>query len=111
MEKFRDALRQKDFVITAELPLQPADTADSVERAADTFAPYVDALQLVDDREALGTMSGVVAAGLVLRAGADVVVHMTCRESVRAVAPADLFHECFADRLETLAQEPRTLVF
>ena len=90
MEKFRDALRQKDFVITAELPLQPADTAASVERAAKLFAPHVDALQLIDDREACGNMSAVVAASLLIRAGADAVLHMTCRDRNRVALRSDL---------------------
>ena len=90
MRRFREALRQKDFVITAELPLQPADTAASIRNAAKLLARHVDALQIIDDRDARGTMSAVVAASLVLGTNTDAIVHMTSRDRNRLALRGDL---------------------
>ena len=66
LKTFRDALRQKDFVVTADLPLQPTTAVSEIEGAVEAVSGFVDALSVVDDREAVGHMSSLVAAGVVL---------------------------------------------
>ena len=90
MNTLRDAIRQKDFVITADLPLSPPTTAADIESIAAQLCPYVDALQIIDDREATGHMSSVAAAAIVARAGVDPVVHLTARDRNRVALQADL---------------------
>ena len=90
MKTFRDALRQQDFVVTADLPLQPATPVSDIEYAVKTLSGLVDALHVVDDREAVGHMSSLVAASIVLQNDCDAIVHMTGRDRNRMALQADL---------------------
>lgn len=90
MKTLRDAIRQKDFVITAELPLGPTSTATGIEEAAIALGPVVDAVQVVDDHEAVGLMSPLAAAAIAMRAGVDAVVHLTARDRNRVALQAEL---------------------
>ena len=90
LKTFRDALRQKDFVVTADLPLQPITAVSEIEGAVEAVSGFVDALSVVDDREAVGHMSSLVAAGVVLRNDCDAIVHMTGRDRNRVALQADL---------------------
>lgn len=90
MKTLRDAIRQKDFVVTAELPLEATSTAAGIEQAAAVLGPAVDAVQVVDDREAVGLMSPLAAAAITIRAGVDAVVHLTGRDRNRVALQAEL---------------------
>ena len=90
MNTLRDAIRQKDFVVTADLPLQPTTTAEEIEAMVAELAPAVDAVQVIDDREAAGYMSPIAAAAIVLRHGVDPVVHLTTRDRNRVALQAEL---------------------
>ena len=69
MKTFRDTLNNKDFVVTATLPLKPSSNASHIKDAATILAPCVDAIQVADDRYAVGHMSVLVAASIVMRHG------------------------------------------
>jgi methylenetetrahydrofolate reductase (NADPH) len=90
LNTLRDAIRKKDFVVTADLPLQPTTTAEEIEAMVAELAPVVDAIQVIDDREAAGHMSSIAAAAIVLRHGVDAVVHLTARDRNRVALQADL---------------------
>lgn len=90
MSTFRDSIRQKDFVVTADLPLRPTTSVADIEDSVAILAPVVDALQLVDDRQAVGHMSPLAAASIVRRSGSDAVVHITCRDRNRVALQAEL---------------------
>ncbi len=83
-------MQQKEFVITAELPLQPTSTAADIEAAVSALAPFVDAVQIIDDRDAEGHMSSLAAAAIVLRCGTDAVLHLTGRDRNRVALQAEL---------------------
>jgi methylenetetrahydrofolate reductase (NADPH) len=90
LNTLRDAIRQKDLVVTADLPLQPTTTAEEIEAMVAELAPAVDAVQVIDDREAAGHMSSIAAAAIVLRHGVDPVVHLTARDRNRIALQAEL---------------------
>ena len=90
MNTFRDALRHKDFIVTADLPLQPTTSVDDIERSVEALSSFADALHVVDDREAIGHMSSLAAAAIVLRNGCDAVLHMTSRDRNRVALQADM---------------------
>jgi methylenetetrahydrofolate reductase (NADH) len=90
MDTFRDAMQHKDFVISAELPLQPVSTVADIEASVATLATVVDAVQLIDDRAAVGHMSSLAAAAIVLRRDVDAVVHLTGRDRNRVALQAEL---------------------
>lgn len=90
MHTLRDALRQKEFVITADLPLSLKTSAADIEAFAIDIAPVVDALQVADDREAVGHMSPLAAAAISLRANIDAVLHLTGRDRNRVALQAEI---------------------
>ncbi|MBT8102890.1 MAG: methylenetetrahydrofolate reductase [Gammaproteobacteria bacterium] len=90
MKRFREAIKQQDFVITAALPLTPASTAAQISAAVETLAPFVDAIQVADDRYAVGHMSPLAAASIVMQEGLDAIPHMSCRDCNRLALQADI---------------------
>ena len=80
---FKDALKTKDFVVTAHVNLPQTPDAESVVRQGEILRPAVDAVQLTDNPFAQVHMSGIAAAALLLPQGIDPIVHMTCRDRNR----------------------------
>lgn len=90
MKRFREAINQQEFVISATLPLTPASTTSQIKAVVEILSPVVDAIQVADDRYALGYMSPLAAASIVLQSGVDAVPHMSCRDSNRIGLQADI---------------------
>lgn len=90
MKTLQQAIREKDFVVTAALPLRPNTTADDIRRQLHVLRDNVDAVQLVDDRKVQGAMSTLAAAAIVTGDGVDAVVHMSCRDRNRYALHGDL---------------------
>ncbi len=85
---FKDALKQKDFVITAYANMAEAPDAESLIRQGEILRPAVDAVQLTDSTQM--HMSGIAAAALLLQQGIDPIVHMNCRDRNRIALKKDL---------------------
>ena len=85
---FKDALKTKEFVVTAQLNLADARDSDSLIRQGETVSESADAVQLVESKQA--HMSGVAAAALLLPQGVDPIVHMNCRDRNRIALQKDL---------------------
>lgn len=85
---FRDALRTKEFVVTAHVNMTEAADAESLIRQGEILRPVVDAVQLTDGAQI--HMSGVAAAALLLQHGIDPIVHMNCRDRNRIALQKDL---------------------
>lgn len=90
MRSFRDAIRSQDFVVTAQLPLDPGTVASDVEASVDALREAVDAVQLSDNPDARPHMSPIAAASLVLQYGMDPIVHLGCRDRNRIALQSDL---------------------
>lgn len=90
MKTFRDALREEEFVVTADLPLRPTTTRADVEASLRKLRRSVHAVQLIDDRDIVGHMSGLAAAAIVLQNGTDPVLHLTGRDRNRVALQAEL---------------------
>lgn len=90
MNTFRDALRSKDFVVTAQLPLDSGTAPDDVRASVDALRSIVDALQISDNPDARPHIAPLAAANLVLQAGMDPIVHMSCRDRNRIALQSDL---------------------
>ena len=115
LTRFCDALRQKEFVVTADLPLHPLTTVADIHTWTEAVAPLVDGIQVVDDRNATGHMSSLVAAAKVLERGVDPIVHMTGRDRNTVALRADMLGAAALDitsllimRGEKLAQDEGT---
>ncbi|MDE0037276.1 MAG: methylenetetrahydrofolate reductase [Gammaproteobacteria bacterium] len=87
---FREALRSKDFVVTAHVNLSRAPDSDTLLRQGDVLRELVDAVQVTDNPGAEVHMSAVAAAALLARHGVDPVLHMTCRDRNRIALQSDL---------------------
>ena len=87
---FKDALKTKEFVVTAHVNLPRAPDADSLIRQGEILRPAVDAVQLTDNPRAQVHMSGIAAAALLLQQGIDPIIHMTCRDRNRIALQSDL---------------------
>jgi len=85
---FKDALKTKDFVVTAHVNMAEAPDAESLLRQGEILRPAVDAVQLTDSTQM--HMSGVAAAALLIQQGIDPIVHMNCRDRNRIALQKDL---------------------
>lgn len=90
MRRFRDAVRENDFVLTAQLPLSPGTNADDLHRMVDSLRPVVDAVQVGDNTSMQPHMSPLAAASLALQDGIDPVVQLSCRDRNRIALQSDL---------------------
>lgn len=89
MKPFHTTLREKPFVITAEIPLTGANKRTLVEHTQ-TLALVADGIQLGDGRENQVQISPLAGAAIVLEAGADPIMHLTCRDRNRMALQSDL---------------------
>lgn len=87
---FKDALRTKDFVLTAHVNLVRAPDGDALARQAEVLKPAVDAVQISDNPGPSIQMCGLAAAALLLRQGLDPIPHITCRDRNRIALESDL---------------------
>ena len=84
---FRDSLKTKDFVVTAQANLAEAPDAESLLRQGEILRPAVDAVHLAET--AKECMSGIAAAALLLQQGIDPILHMNCRDRNRIALQRD----------------------
>jgi len=88
--KFKDSLKHRDFVITAQMKLIEAPDAESLITQGQMLQPVVDAVQLPDNSSAKLQMSSLAAAALLIPLGIDPIVHMTSRDRNRIALGRDL---------------------
>lgn len=90
MKTFKDAVQTKDFAITAEVFLRPETDAVSLCEQARLLSDAVDAVLLTDNQYGQLHMSTIAAASILLDAGIDPVVQLTCRNRNRIALISDL---------------------
>jgi methylenetetrahydrofolate reductase (NADPH) len=83
VKTFRSAVREKDLVISAEPQLSSELTAEELRRHIETLRPFVDAIQIGDNRTAEPHMAPLAAASIALSLDIDPVIHLTCRDHNR----------------------------
>lgn len=88
--RLQRALAQKSFAITAEVtPPRGGDASRSLEAAA-ALAGLVHAVNVTDGSRAVMRMSSLALCRLLLEAGIEPVLQMTCRDRNRIALQADL---------------------
>ena len=90
MKIFRDELRKRNFVVTAECFLKPETDAESIRLQADVLRDNVDGVVLTDHQYGQRHLNTIAAARLVLDNGLDPIVQMSCRNRNRLALIADL---------------------
>jgi methylenetetrahydrofolate reductase (NADPH) len=91
LKTFRNALRSKDFTLTAELTLKASPARSDVIDQAKLLTELVDAVQVTDNPGAHLHVSPMAAAAILLSEGIDPVLHMNCRDRNRIALRSDLF--------------------
>jgi methylenetetrahydrofolate reductase (NADPH) len=94
MKIFRDELRERDFVVTAECFLKPETDAASIRYQADTLRDSVDGIVLTDNQHGQTHMSTIAAARLMLDNDVDPIVQLSCRNRNRIALVADMLGAC-----------------
>ena len=78
MRSFKDALRTRDFALTAELSLTPESDAASITEQAQNLGRCVDAMQVTENQYGQIHMSPFAAAMLLMQEGIDPVLQLSC---------------------------------
>jgi len=74
----KNALRTKEFAVTAHLNLADYADADALVRDGQILQPVVDAVHLTESSTA--HFAGIAAAALLLQNDIDPIIHMNCRD-------------------------------
>lgn len=94
MKIFKDELRKRDFVVTAECFLKPETDAESIRYQAETLRDHVDGIVLTDNQYGQTHMSTIAAARLMLDNDVDPIVQLSCRNRNRIGLVADMLGAC-----------------
>ena len=90
MNTFREAARNKNFLLTAECFLKPETDAASICQQADLLRDCVDGVVLTDNQFGQLHMSTVAAARLFLDNDVDPILQLSCRNRNRIALLADM---------------------
>ena len=78
------------FAVTGELGPPQGAEAEDITHKADLLRGAVDAVNITDNQTAIVRMSSIGSAVLVIRAGLEPIVQMTCRDRNRLAIQSDL---------------------
>jgi methylenetetrahydrofolate reductase (NADPH) len=90
LNTFKEAIRQKDFVISAEIYLRPESDAEALRLQAAVLKGVVDGILLTDNQYGQVHMSTIAAASILIDYGIDPIVQLTCRNRNRIAILSDL---------------------
>jgi methylenetetrahydrofolate reductase (NADPH) len=90
LKTFKDAVRNKDFAISAEIFLRPETDADSLRVQADVLREHVDAILVTDNQYGQLHLSPLAAASILLDHGVDPIVQITSRNRNRIALISDI---------------------
>ena len=83
-------MRKRDFVLTAELSLDPNSDAKSIIEQARLLGPHVDAIQVTENQYGAIHMSSLAAASIVLGERVDPILQISACNRNRAALIGDL---------------------
>jgi len=87
---FKEALKNKDFVITAELSPPKGVELEEVLKKADFLKGKVDGVNATDNQVAVLHLSSVAFCALLKQKGLDPILQMNCRDRNALAMQADL---------------------
>jgi len=90
MMTFEQSMRERDFTVTAMLPLAPASTRQSIAADLRELSGQVAAVHVTDSPAGIAHLSPLVAATICLEQGVDPVMHLTGRDRNRIALQSDL---------------------
>jgi len=90
LKTFHEAIRTQAFTLTGQLKLADDTTPAELLEQAELLRPYVDAVQVTDNPNGIVHMSPLAAASLLLQAGIDPIVQLSCRDRNRIALQSEL---------------------
>ena len=90
MKTFKEAVRNNDFAISAEIYLRPETDSDSLRIQTDILKGAVDGVLLTDNQFGQLHLSTIAAASILLNNGVDPIVQLTSRNRNRIALISDL---------------------
>lgn len=90
MKTFQQAIRSQDFALSAELYLDSDSDASSITEQGQKLAAAVDAVQVTDNPGEHIHLAPLAASSILLNAGIDPILQMTCRDRNRIALRSDL---------------------
>ncbi len=90
MKTFRDAVRRKDFAVSAEIFLRAETDADSIRTQAKVLMETVDGILLTDNRFGQVHMSTLAAASILLGVNVDPVIQLASSNRNRIALVSEL---------------------
>lgn len=90
MKIFRDAVRSKEFAISAEIFLAAESSAQTIAAQTRILQPYVDGVLVTDNQAAQLHMAPLAAASLVRESGVDPILEIAVRNKNRLAIMAEL---------------------
>ena len=83
-------MRDSDFALCAELPLNPDSSRESILGQAANLSPHIDALYIPDNRFGRIHMSSLSASAMLLHNGYDPIMELSCRNRNKVALLSDL---------------------
>ncbi len=90
LKTFHAAIRAQAFTLTGQLKLADGTTPTELLEQAELLRTFVDAVQVTDSPNGMVHMSPLAAASLLLQAGIDPVVQLSCRDRNRIALQSEL---------------------
>jgi len=90
LKTFKEAVRNNDFAISAEIYLRPETDSDSLRIQTDILKDSVDGVLLTDNQFGQLHLSTIAAASILLGNGVDPIVQLTSRNRNRIALISDL---------------------
>lgn len=84
--------RQKAFIVTSELTPPKGPNHENVLKAADSMAPFVDAINVTDGQSAVMRMGSLAVCRLLADRGMEPVFQLTCRDRNRIALQSELLN-------------------
>jgi 5,10-methylenetetrahydrofolate reductase len=88
--KFSQALKEKDFIITAEIFPPKGTNLENFKHKALILKDYVDAINVTDNQRAVMRISSLAASKIILDLGIEPIYQLTCRDRNRLALQSDL---------------------
>lgn len=87
---FRDVLKTKDFVVTAEIGPPKGTDIEEMKHHIDLLKDKVDALNITDNQSSVMRYPSLATAIIIKEKGGEPILQMTCRDRNRLALQADL---------------------
>lgn len=90
MNTFRDAARNKDFVLSTELFLRPESSSATIAEQVRSVKNHVDGILVTDNQDGRIHLDPLAAAALIRQHGGDPIMQLACRNRNRIALLGEL---------------------